>query len=198
MGKTYRINELFYSLQGEGRWTGRPAVFVRFSGCNLCCPFCDTHFASGADMTGEEIVDRVGKEGGACRFVVLTGGEPTLQVDEWLVGLLHAAGYYVTMETNGTRPVPAGVDWVTCSPKDLFVPNARPVITVCQELKVVYDGCHDIPDYAAIHAQSRCVQPCDTGDAVRNADILRQCIDFVKCHPHWQLSLQTHKIIHIP
>lgn len=198
MGKTYRINELFYSLQGEGRWTGRPAVFVRFSGCNLCCPFCDTHFASGTDMTGEEIVDRIGKEGGVCRFVVLTGGEPTLQVDEWLVGLLHAVGYYVAMETNGTRPVPAGVDWVTCSPKDLFVPHARPVITACHELKVVYDGGHDIPDYAAIHAQSRCVQPCDMGDAARNADILRRCIDFVKCHPHWQLSLQTHKIIHIP
>lgn len=116
----YRVNEIFYSLQGEGRWMGRPAVFLRMSGCNLRCPFCDTDFKGYKEMTAEEIADACAQKGGECQFIVITGGEPTLQVDATLTQTLHAKGFYLAMETNGTHPIPEGIDWVTCSPKGDF------------------------------------------------------------------------------
>ena len=122
MGKTYRINDIFYSLQGEGRHTGRAAVFIRFSGCNLRCPFCDTEFDSYREMTADEILQEIAQLSSftsplSSRFIVLTGGEPTLQVDEHFVDLLHQEGYEVAMESNGTRPAPRNLDWLTVSPK---------------------------------------------------------------------------------
>ena len=98
----YKVNEIFYSLQGEGRWMGRPAVFVRMSGCNLKCPFCDTDFKGYKEMSAEDILTACLEKGGDCRFIVLTGGEPTLQVDAELIQLLHQQGYYLSMETNST------------------------------------------------------------------------------------------------
>ena len=112
----YRVNEIFYSLQGEGANTGTPAVFVRFAGCNLRCPFCDTEFDSYTEMTAAEIADEIGRF--PADFVVLTGGEPSLQVDDALVETLHARDLVIAVETNGTRPLPADIDWVTCSPKE--------------------------------------------------------------------------------
>ena len=112
--KTYRINEIFYSLQGEGRHTGRAAVFVRFSGCNLKCPFCDTDFKAYRELTVDDIIAAV-SEWRACGFVVLTGGEPSLQVDESLIEALHHEGFYIAIETNGTCPLPSAIDWVTLS-----------------------------------------------------------------------------------
>ena len=118
---SYRVNEIFYTLQGEGCHSGIPAVFVRFSGCNLRCPWCDTEFSDYTEMTAEEIVAEVLSlydiPNERRRMVVLTGGEPSLQVDEALTNALHAAGFYICIETNGTRPLPAGIDWITCSPK---------------------------------------------------------------------------------
>ena len=114
--KTFRVNDIFYSLQGEGRNTGRAAVFVRFAGCNLRCPFCDTEFDTFREMTAEEIVVAISQF--PARFVVLTGGEPTLQVDEAFVDLLHQHGFEVAMESNGTRPAPNNLDWLTVSPKE--------------------------------------------------------------------------------
>ena len=105
---TYRINEIFYSLQGEGRHTGRAAVFVRFSGCNLKCPFCDTDFKAYREMTVDDIIAAV-SEWRACGFVVLTGGEPSLQVDEPLIEALHQEGFYIAIETNGTCPLPSTI-----------------------------------------------------------------------------------------
>ena len=118
------MNDIFYSLQGEGRNTGRAAVFVRFAGCNLRCPFCDTEFDSYTEMTAEEILEKVSSlhisEGVGVRpLIVLTGGEPTLQVDEAFVDLLHQHDYEVAMESNGTRPAPRNLDWLTVSPKNL-------------------------------------------------------------------------------
>ncbi len=192
----YRVNEIFYSLQGEGRWAGRPAVFVRFSGCNLKCPFCDTDFRDFTEMTADGILQEVQRLTPVCRFIVFTGGEPTLQLDEKLTSLFHAHGYYLSLETNGTRPVPEGIDWVTCSPKAAFVSHGIPVIKTAQEVKVVFDGAHEVSD-CGIEADYYCVQPCDVGDEARNADILQQTIDFALAHPQWQLSLQQHKIIHV-
>lgn len=192
-----RVNEIFYSLQGEGYHSGTPAVFVRLSGCNLRCPFCDTRHEDGHEMTEEAIVAEVGRY--PARHVVVTGGEPALQLTPSLVEALHAAGKYVAVETNGTMPLPPNVDWVTLSPKDLWLGvETAPVLGQADELKVVFDGAHEPSDYPHIAiAQGRFLQPCDTGDAERNAIVMQQTVDYCKTHPQWRLSLQIHKILHI-
>lgn len=184
-----RVNNIFYSLQGEGRNTGRAAVFVRFSGCNLRCPFCDTDFAAYREMTDDDILRAVSQY--PARLVVLTGGEPTLQVDRPFVDLLHAHGYEVAMESNGTRQPVDGIDWLTCSPKE------RVAVTRCNELKCIFDGdASGVSDHG-IAADYYYLQPCDTGDAARNRAITAACVEYIKLHPKWRLSLQTHKLIDI-
>lgn len=194
--KTYRVNEIFYSLQGEGRWVGRPALFIRMSGCNLSCSFCDTDFKTYQELGTDDILEQLTHLSADCKLIVLTGGEPTLQVDEHLTSFLHLNGYYISMETNGTHPIPTGIDWVTCSPKSLFIESAKTVIKKVSELKVVLDGKHSITD-CGIEADYYYVQPCDVGDKKKNEAILQQAITFVKLNPKWQLSLQQHKIINI-
>jgi organic radical activating enzyme len=198
MDRRYRVNEIFYSLQGEGYYTGRAAVFVRFSGCNLRCPFCDTDFTAYREMTAGQVLDAV-SPWRDCGFVVLTGGEPSLQVDEQLVDALHGAGFYIAVETNGTHPLPTGIDWVTLSPKGSYVAHA-PALAVrrVDEVKVVFDGVHDPSVYAGLYPGSRLsLQPCDTGDAADKRELTGRCVDYIKHHPQWRLSLQTHKFIHI-
>ena len=194
-----RINDIFYSLQGEGHNTGRAAVFLRFAGCNLRCSFCDTEFDTYREMSDEEIMTAIGQY--PARFVVLTGGEPTLQVDEAFVELLHQHGYEVAMESNGTRPAPQNLDWLTVSPKVIGegwlvkgegrIPN---------ELKVVCDEKTDpesyLPSPFTLHPSPLLyLQPCDTGDAERNEAIVDRCVEYIKEHPWWRLSLQTHKLV---
>lgn len=193
--ETYRINEIFYSLQGEGRWTGRAAVFIRFSGCNLRCPFCDTDFHSYSEYTSQQIIEEIRQY--PSRFVVLTGGEPTLQVDDEIVAALHAEGLYIAMETNGTHMPPEGIDWITLSPKDAFVDGGEPVMREVDELKVVFDGKKAVNRYDSINAIYRFLQPCDVGVPDLNGRILAECIEYIKNEPEWQLSLQTHKITNI-
>lgn len=192
--KLYRVNEIFYSLQGEGRWAGRAAVFIRFSGCNLKCPFCDTDFSSYAQMSAREIIDTIKQYG--CNFVVLTGGEPTLQVENPFIDALHEAGFEVAMETNGTRDVPSHVDWVTVSPKQAYVENGKVWVTTASEVKVVMDETHEPSDFS-INALHYYVQPCDTADPVRNRTIIEKCVEWVKLHPKWTLSLQQQKILKV-
>lgn len=198
MKKIYRINEIFYTLQGEGRHTGRAAVFVRFSGCNLNCPFCDTDYKTYTEMTADDIINEV-RQWRDCGFIVLTGGEPSLQVDDALVEAFHKEGFYVAIETNGTRQLPKAIDWVTLSPKNCFVEKApKLVVGKVDEVKVVFDGVHDPKPYGNL---SRSIylnlQPCDTGNAMRNREVTHQCVEYIKRHPKWHLSLQTHKYIHI-
>lgn len=185
-----RVNEIFYSLQGEGMHTGRAAVFLRLSGCNLHCSFCDTAHQEYTEMTEEEILHAILRY--PTRHIVITGGEPTLQLTGHLIDLLHQAKYYIQIETNGTTPLPAGedVDWITCSPKE-----GGPVrIQRIDELKVVYQG-QDMSQYDQLHAQCYSLQPLDCGDKERNKDILKKTIDYIQQHPIWKLSLQTHKIL---
>lgn len=182
----YRINDIFYSIQGEGRNTGRAAVFIRFSGCNLKCSFCDTDFSAFRELSAADILSEIRPF--PARFAVLTGGEPTLQADETLLGLLHEHGYEVAMESNGTRLPPRGVDWLTVSPK------GKVAVERCNELKCLFDG-HTGVDTLGIKADYYYLQPCDVGDPVRNAEITARCIDYIKAHPRWRLSLQTHKLI---
>lgn len=192
----YKVNEIFYSLQGEGRWMGRPAVFVRMSGCNLKCPFCDTDFRGYREMSTDDILSKCLEEGGECRFIVLTGGEPSLQVDEQLIATLHQAGYYLSMETNGTHAIPEGIDWVTCSPKVDFTEGGELVVRKVDELKLIFDGEHEVSDHG-IACAFRYLQPCDVGNDSRNYLILSECIKYIKAHPEWQLSVQMHKIVGI-
>lgn len=192
-----RINEIFYSLQGEGFYTGRAAVFIRLSGCNLNCPFCDTLFNKYREMTESDVLTEVINLSKDCKFVVLTGGEPTIQQTSVLIEMLHKNGYYVAMESNGTHTPPNNVDWVTISPKQAYVGDlAKPVVTSCNELKIVYDGHAEIKDYG-ISAQHYYIQPCDTQDEKLNTKIINSCINFIKNNPKWQLSLQTQKILNV-
>ena len=181
---------------------GRAAVFIRFAGCNLRCSFCDTEFESYREMSDEEILDAVktlvpsnqtpfplGGVGGRL-LIVLTGGEPTLQVDEAFVDLLHQHDYEVAMESNGTRLAPRNLDWLTVSPKQ------SPIHQHCNEVKVVFVDAAQVPDID-LEADYYYLQPCDVGDVERNKAITQACVEYIKQHPRWRLSLQTHKLIDI-
>ncbi|MBO4549571.1 MAG: radical SAM protein [Bacteroidaceae bacterium] len=192
-----RVNEIFYSIQGEGAHSGEAAIFVRLSGCNLKCSFCDTEHQPYQDLTEDEICAEIAKY--PASLVVITGGEPTLQLTETLIGKIHELSKTVAIETNGTRPVPRGVDWVTVSPKSLFVGEiGKPVIKTAQEVKIVLDDLHTYDDPTfGITAAHYFVQPCDTSDEARNRDIINRCVNFVKENPLWRLSLQTQKILRV-
>ena len=195
----YPVNEIFYSLQGEGYHTGTPSVFVRMSGCNLSCAFCDTNHQAHSMMSLPQIVEQVNRY--ACaRLVVLTGGEPSLWVDPPLLrALKEHTGCLITIETNGTRPLPEGIDWVTLSPKGGFPGgDTHPcVLTRCDELKVVYTG-QDLAQYDHIVAKHRFLQPCYCDDPVRRERNVAICVRAVMEHPGWRLSLQTHRLLNIP
>ncbi len=192
----YKVNEIFYSLQGEGRWSGRPAVFVRMSGCNLKCPFCDTDFKGYKEMSAEDILAACQEKGGDCRFIVLTGGEPTLQVDADTHPSPASAGI-LSFDGNQRHPRgSSGIDWVTCSPKLDFTEGGELALKKVDELKLVFDGAHEVNNYG-LEATYQYLQPCDVGNDARNRFILSGCIDYVKRHPEWQLSLQMHKIVGI-
>lgn len=207
----YRVKEIFYSLQGEGCYSGTPAVFVRLSGCNLKCEFCDTDFTGFRELSADEIIaqarellkmqhielppEEAGDDYGSTAscvsalerpICVLTGGEPTLQVDDELVRQLHSLFEVVTIETNGTGVLPEGIDWVVCSPKSL---NGLKIQHV-DELKLVYIG-QDVEEYRkSIKAEYYSLQPCSG----KNTD---EVVAYIMQHPWWSLSLQTQKIIRI-
>ena len=164
--------------------TGTPAVFLRFSGCNLQCDFCDTDHHSSTPMNLFEVIEALSVY--PARHLVITGGEPSLQLDDTLVDALHGQGWYIQIETNGTNPLPETVDWVTCSPK-----SAPVVIKSVDELKVVYQG-QDVEALAeSIPAENLYLQPCSGKN-------IKAVVDYILTHPWWRLSLQTHKLIDIP
>ncbi|GAM97895.1 queuosine biosynthesis QueE radical SAM [alpha proteobacterium U9-1i] len=207
---TYSVKEMFYTLQGEGARAGRPAVFVRFAGCNLwsgreqdraeaICQFCDTEFVGtdgdggGKFKTADGLADAAIAKwpGGGAPYVVCTGGEPLLQLDAPLINALHARGFEIAVETNGTIEAPAGIDWICVSPKA----HADLVQRVGHELKLVYPQESAAPErYAALAFQHFYLQPMD--NAARDANTsaaTNYCLD----HPQWRLSLQTHKLLGI-
>jgi organic radical activating enzyme len=199
----YRVNEIFHSLQGEGINAGRAAVFIRFSGCNLKCPFCDTDFRNYESLEVDEIISRIYKALGnnpLPRLCVITGGEPTLQLDIKLIEAIHRQGMQICLETNGTMPVPPGIDFVTVSPKSPFLFNAEVKVTKCAEVKVVMTekiSVEAIRAFERIEADYYYIQPCDTGYIRTNADIMKRCVEFIKYHPNWRLSLQQQKILNV-
>lgn len=209
---SYRVKELFLTLQGEGFQAGAPAVFCRFAGCNLwtgreehrpsaICQFCDTDFVGtdgpggGRFATADQLADAVAEAwtgGDEQRLVVCTGGEPLLQLDDDLVTALHERGFRVAIETNGTLPPPAGIDWICVSPKA----GADLVLTEGDELKLVYPQ-PDLPPEAVEHLafDHRFLQPMDGPDRAANTEAaIAHCL----AHPRWRLSVQTHKYLGIP
>lgn len=209
---TYSVKEIFYTLQGEGANAGRPAVFCRFSGCNLwsgreedrasaTCKFCDTDFVgtdgdgggkfASADDLASAIEARWPSPDLHRRFVVLTGGEPLLQVDEALISALHSRGFTIAVETNGTIEPPEGVDWVCVSPKA----GTKIVVRKGQELKLVFPQAGVEPsEFAGLSFENFYLQPMDGLNAAENT---AKAISFCQSHPHWNLSVQTHKLIGI-
>ena len=209
----YSVKEIFYTLQGEGAQTGRPAVFCRFAGCNLwsgreadrasaVCTFCDTDFVDtdgpggGRFGTADALATAVAAAwpagAGGIPFVVCTGGEPLLQLDAELVSALHRRGFEIAVETNGTRPAPAGLDWICVSPKA----GAELVVRAGDELKLVYPQPGAEPErFEALAFRHLFLQPMDGPARERNTEAaLRYCL----AHPRWRLSLQTHKLLGIP
>lgn len=195
-----KVNEIFYSLQGEGRFTGVPAIFLRLSGCNMRCWFCDTQHENGTEMSEHEILAHIRQF--PVRHIVITGGEPLLQLSPLLTDMLHEAGYFIQVETNGTLPIPEGVelDWITCSPKGKVKGNAPSPVRLqrVDELKVVYEGGEqDLTPWLSIPAREYRLQPCDVKDEEQNRKILSEAIRYLLSHPQWHLSLQTHKMLNI-
>ena len=194
----WKVNEIFHSLQGEGYNTGTASVFIRLSGCNLHCAFCDTQHEQGTMMSLPEIVEQVMQYPKA-PLIVLTGGEPLLWIDEdFVAGLKAMTGKTIAIETNGTRPLPHGIDWVTLSPKAGIgnSGDAPVVLTRCDELKVVYLG-QDLTQYDSITATHHYLQPCWTADPEKRKHNLQVTVQAVMEHPQWRLSLQTHRILGI-
>ena len=212
---TYAVKEIFFTLQGEGANTGRPAVFCRFAGCNLwtgreadradaTCSFCDTDFVGvdgpggGKFASADDLARAVAEKwpanvsARARKLVVCTGGEPLLQMDALVVHALHARGFEIAIETNGTQMPPASIDWICVSPKV----GAPLVLTSGNELKLVYPQQGGEPErYADLDFEQFFLQPMDGADRERNTELaLAYCL----AHPQWRLSIQTHKLLGIP
>lgn len=208
----YSLKEIFYTIQGEGMHTGRPAIFLRFAGCNLwsgqekhrmsaICKFCDTDFVgtdgdNGGKYSASEIVDIIKnvwpKQTETNPFLVLTGGEPALQLDEELINAFKVNGFYISIETNGTIQLPSGLDWICVSPKS----DSKIVITRGNELKLVYPQPDAMPEqFIHLNFDHFSLQPMDGPDVFENT---KSVIEYCKKNPTWKVSLQTHKILGIP
>lgn len=198
-----KVNEIFYSLQGEGHHTGYPSVFIRFAGCNLSCPFCDTSHEDGTYMEDDAIVHAVNLY--TADWIVITGGEPSLCIDTDFIHLLkRATGKKIAIETNGTRPLPRGIDWITVSPKQ-GICGAEGIgevtIDYADEIKVIDVG-QDLEPYFSLPCKSdktlMYLQPCYVDNAEeRRANRLRT-VSRVLADPRWTLSVQLHKFLNIP
>jgi 7-carboxy-7-deazaguanine synthase (Cx14CxxC type) len=211
---TYSVKEIYYTLQGEGTHTGRPAVFLRFAGCNLwsgreehraeaVCRFCDTEFVGtdgvggGKFETAAELADVVRRAwpevAGGVPYVVCTGGEPLLQVDDDLISALHAAGFEIGVESNGTLAAPDGIDWLCVSPK-----GSAPVVqTFGQELKLVYPQSEpeaQPENFVGMDFDNFYLQPLDDPHIEQNT---HHALEYCLAHPRWKLSIQTHKVLGI-
>jgi len=209
---TYAVKEIFYTLQGEGGQSGRAAVFCRFAGCNLwsgreqdragaVCTFCDTDFV-GTDGAGggkfdkpvalaAAVASRWPAAAGGKPLVVCTGGEPLLQLDAPLIEALHARGFEIAVETNGTQAAPPGLDWICVSPKA----NAPVVLTAGDELKLVYPQPLAMPErFEQLAFRHFFLQPMDGPDRARNTQL---AVEYCLAHPQWRLGVQTHKIVGI-
>ncbi len=193
MSKPYRISEIFYSLQFEGARTGSANVFIRFAECNVSCHFCDTEFESYRELTLDQILSEISKF--PSKNIILTGGEPALQVDVELIQALKQAGYYLAVETNGSLPLPDGIDWITCSPKVAEHVVKKSFPNGVSELKYVRAKTQAIPR-PQTEAKHLFLSPAFYGNEP-SAENLQHCIDLVLKNPEWKLTLQGHKLMNV-
>lgn len=197
--KKFKINEIFYSLQGEGRLAGTPMVFVRFSNCNLRCSLknvgfdCDTEFESGTEMSTQEILETAYNLGSQTSWLLFTGGEPGLQLNKELIDSAKAKGWKLAIESNGTVSLPTGLDWICISPKTAEHTLKQ---TAANEVKYVRREGMGIPE-PKVKAEHYLISPGFNADGSVNKNDLQWCIDLVKRFPAWALSVQYHKLIGI-
>lgn len=188
------VNEIFYSLQGEGGRVGQASIFIRLAKCNLACDFCDTDFERGVKMSVEEVLAEIEKYG--CKWIIWTGGEPTLQLTDAIVARFKEEGYLQAIETNGTRRVPAGIDYITCSPKQHFE-KVRELIPVVDELRFPIQKGDSLPDISVLPKTERYLLSPIFDDQEIIQENVDYCVTLVKENPPWALSLQVHKLIGI-
>jgi len=198
----YRVCEIFYSLQGEGAQSGRPALFCRFAGCNLDCTFCDTDWqriekAGGGEYDSTENLVKSIKEripqiiSGELPMILFTGGEPALQIQQELIDAVHREGFGIAVETNGTTPLPGGIDWICVSPKS----RQDLIVTKGNEIKVLYPlEDLDPGQFEHLDFTHFFIQPLDGPEREQNT---RKAVEYCLTHPRWRLSLQLHKILGI-
>jgi 7-carboxy-7-deazaguanine synthase len=213
----YSVKEVFYSLQGEGHYSGRPAIFCRFTGCNLwngkeedrtdaICNFCDTDFIGTDGQNGGKFptalelakhLDQFWPQNAHHKFVVFTGGEPLLQLDEELIIKMHQLGYEIAVETNGTKAIPSGIDWLCVSPKG----KGKIIVMECDELKLVYPQPDVMPSTIRTKAKYYYLSPKNNPNAnhiyPNKDDHTKDTIEYCMAHPKWSLTLQSHKILNI-
>ena len=200
MSANLTVNEIFYSLQGEGSRAGIPNIFIRLSKCNLNCWFCDTEFESGESYSLEQLLEEISQF--PCKNIIWTGGEPALQLTEEIVGFFKEHGYYQAIETNGTKPLPSNLDFVTCSPKQVTAAQLkRNFPNGVSEMKCIFN---ENPEYAIAElpqAKHYFLSPVFLGKEKERMDmdqnILQRCIDYILANPGWQLSIQQHKVWNI-
>lgn len=188
------VKEIFYSLQGEGGRSGEASIFIRLTKCNLACSFCDTDFAEGEDMTIEEILDVI--KAYPCKWIIWTGGEPTIQLKDEHLAIFRERGYKQAIETNGTRRVPSLIDYITCSPKQDYG-SIKSRIPSVNEIRMPIEKGDQIPDITILpKADNYFLSPVFDGNDI-NTENVDYCVELIKTHPEWRLSLQIHKLIHI-
>lgn len=188
------VKEIFYSLQGEGGRSGEASIFIRLTKCNLACSFCDTDFAEGEDMTIAEILDAIKVY--PCKWIIWTGGEPTIQLKDEHLAIFRQHGYKQAIETNGTRRVPSLIDYITCSPKQDYE-SIKSRIPSVNEIRMPIEKGDRIPDITILpKADNYFLSPVFDANDI-NTENVNYCVELIKKYPEWRLSLQIHKLIHI-
>lgn len=188
------VNEIFYSLQGEGGRQGEASVFIRLAKCNLNCVFCDTDFHTGREMTLDEIADRIKPY--PCRWIIWTGGEPTIQLKDEHLLFFKERGYKQAIETNGTNPVSPLIDYITCSPKRKYE-SVKTYLPKVDEIRIPVVAGDVVPDVSVFPQADRYfLSPIFDGNKPVKENI-EYCVDQILQKPEWQLSLQIHKLINI-
>lgn len=188
------VNEIFYSLQGEGGRSGEASIFIRLTKCNLACSFCDTDFADGDGMSLDEILDVIKVY--PCKWIIWTGGEPTIQLKNEHFIFFREHGYKQAIETNGTRRIPSLIDYITCSPKQDYE-SIKARIPRVDEIRMPIKVGDPIPDITIFpKADNYFLSPIFDADKI-NIENVNYCVELIKEHPQWRLSLQMHKLIHI-
>lgn len=188
------VNEIFYSLQGEGGRSGEPSIFIRLTKCNLACSFCDTDFANGEEMTLNEIYNTISQY--PCQWIIWTGGEPTIQLNDEYLAFFKEKGYKQAIETNGTRPVPSLIDYITCSPKKDFEEIVKRIPRV-DEIRLPLAKGEELPDISIFPPAKKYFVSPIFDENRPNIENINYCVEKIKQDSRWTLSLQIHKLIGI-